>query len=78
MNIWRFKPMWKLYDFIEIIKNGKKIERIANNHAVTTEQLLAMCNTFAKFATLTAITNIDKHLFVDKELEHPRLPYTLR
>ena len=53
-------------------RNRKKIIELICNYPISENELLSMVETVCKFVELTRITNIDKYLFEDKELEKPK------
>jgi hypothetical protein len=67
-----------LYNEIEKNKQynaetGEKFNNIINKYAISEYELLSICETVAKFVTLTRITNINKYLFVDDKMQIPRI-----
>jgi hypothetical protein len=59
------------------LETGKKFNNIINNYPIDEEELLSICETVAKFVSITRYTNIDKYLFLDDKLTEPRLPFML-
>ena len=56
------------------VETGEKFNELISNYAISEEELLSISETVCKFVTFTRITNIDKYLFKDADLEEPRLP----
>jgi hypothetical protein len=54
-------------------ETGERFNDIINRYAISDEQLLSISETVARFVTYTRITNIDKYLFVDDEMQIPRI-----
>ncbi len=57
------------------LETGEKFNDLINRYAISEDELLSISETVCKFVTITRKTNIDEYLFIDKELERPRLPY---
>jgi len=56
------------------LETGRMFNDLISKYPISEEDLLSMSETVCKFVTYTRITNIDKHLFKDKELTKPKLP----
>lgn len=59
------------------LETGKIFNDLISNYPISEEELSAISETVCKFVQYTRITNIDKYLFLDKELENPRLPFMI-
>lgn len=57
---------------------GMKFVDLIDRYPISEDELLSMSETVCKFVLYTRRTNIDDYLFLDKELEKPRLPYMLK
>lgn len=56
------------------LETGKKFNDLILKYPISEDELLSISETVCKFVQYTRITDIDKYLFLDKELENPRLP----
>jgi hypothetical protein len=59
----------KLYN----AETGKRFNNIIDRYAISEKELLSISETVARFVTYTRRTNIDKYLFVDDEMQIPRI-----
>lgn len=55
------------------LETGEKFNDIINRYAIFEDELLSISETVARFVTITRKTNIDKYLFVDEEMQIPRI-----
>ena len=57
------------------LETGRMFNDLISKYPISEEELLNVSETLCKFVQQTRITNIDKYLFLDKDLENPRLPF---